>query len=176
MENSESVLSADSGLETQEIISLNKFVILSIISFGLYPFWWTYKAWRFFRDEHNLEVMPAARTLFSIIFLYSLFNKILLFAKNNGYTKSYPPILLHAVAVIIGLMGYLPVPYFLISILGFIAFIPPFQALNFAKINDPGVATIERTSFNTRQIVVMILGGLLWVLNLWAILAMSFLG
>jgi hypothetical protein len=128
MEKSESVFSADSSLETQEIISLNKFVILSILSFGFYPFWWTYKAWRFFRDEQNLDIMPAARTLFGIIFLYSLFNKTLLFARNNGYTKSYTSILLHAAFVVLILLSYLPEPYFLIYILNFIVFIPPFQA------------------------------------------------
>lgn len=175
MENSENIFSADSSLESQEIISLNKFVILSILSFGLYPFWWTYKAWRFFRDEHNLDIMPAARALFSYIFLYSLFNRILLFARNNGYTKSYHSILLHAVFVVVISLSYLPEPYFLISLLNFIIFIPAFQALNFAKMNDPRVAAIETTSFNKRQIVVLTLGSLLWLLNLWAIFANAFL-
>ena len=35
-------------IEPQYIISANKFVVLSFITFGLYTVWWFYKAWRFF--------------------------------------------------------------------------------------------------------------------------------
>ena len=79
MENQDKIL--DSGdLETmddveEQIISLNKFIFLSIISFGTYEIWWIYKAWKFFQQKEGLDIMPAARAIFSIIFLNTLFNK-----------------------------------------------------------------------------------------------------
>ncbi len=35
-------------IENLKVISVNKFIFLSLISFGLYPIWWMFKAWRFF--------------------------------------------------------------------------------------------------------------------------------
>ncbi len=57
------------------IISLKRFIFLSIISLGLYELWWIFKAWRFFAIKDHLNIMPAARAIFSIFFLYSLFKK-----------------------------------------------------------------------------------------------------
>ncbi|EXE34023.1 hypothetical protein J571_4043, partial [Acinetobacter baumannii 554515] len=59
-------------IENLKVISVNKFIFLSLISFGLYPIWWMFKAWRFFLIKDKLNIMPAARAIFSIFFLYSL--------------------------------------------------------------------------------------------------------
>ena len=81
-------------VEEQKIISLNKFIFLSIISFGLYELWWIYKAWGFFKQREKLNIIPAVHAIFSIFFLISLFNKILHFAKEKGYGNNYSSILL----------------------------------------------------------------------------------
>ncbi|MDA3491284.1 DUF4234 domain-containing protein, partial [Acinetobacter sp. AOR33_HL] len=52
-------------IENLKIISVNKFIFLSLISFGLYPIWWMFKAWRFFLIKDKLNIMPAARAIFS---------------------------------------------------------------------------------------------------------------
>jgi hypothetical protein len=161
MEISEDNSSAHQHSQVEEVISVNKFVILSIFSLGLYPFWWTYKAWRFFQEKDELDIIAPARTLFSYIFLSSLFKRILGFARENGYAKTFHPALLHAAYVIIILSSYLPEPYFLISLLNFVIFIQPFEALNFAKMNTADIVAVEKTSFNFRQIVLMLIGGLI---------------
>lgn len=56
-------------IENLKVISVNKFIFLSLISFGLYPIWWMFKAWRFFLIKDKLNIMPAARA----IFLYSFY-------------------------------------------------------------------------------------------------------
>ena len=77
MENQDEIL--DSGnlqmtndVEEQKLISLNKFITLSIISFGTYPIWWIYKAWRFYQQKEKLDIRPRARAFFSI-FLIAFF-------------------------------------------------------------------------------------------------------
>ncbi len=55
-------------IENLKVISVNKFIFLSLISFGLYPIWWMFKAWRFFLIKDKLNIMPAARAIFSIFF------------------------------------------------------------------------------------------------------------
>ena len=43
------------GVEEQKIMSLKRFIFLSIISFGLYPIWWIFEAWRFFMQKNKLD-------------------------------------------------------------------------------------------------------------------------
>ena len=50
--------------------------------------------------------------------------------------------------------------------LDFIFFIPPFKALNFAKQNSTEIIAAEQTSFNTRQIVLIVIGVIFWALVL----------
>ena len=153
-------------VEEQKIISLNKFILLSIISFGLYEIWWTYKAWDFFNQKEKLNVNPAIRTIFSIIFLIPLFNKILRFAKERGYNDSYPSILLFVGVFVVNFLAYLPNPFGLIALLGFVFFILPFKALNFAKRNSTDFIVTEQTSYNGRQIALIVIGGIFWALVL----------
>ncbi|MUT81012.1 tyrosyl-tRNA synthetase, partial [Acinetobacter baumannii] len=42
-------------IENLKVISVNKFIFLSLISFGLYPIWWMFKAWRFFLIKDKLN-------------------------------------------------------------------------------------------------------------------------
>ena len=43
------------GIEEQKTMSLKRFIFLSIISFGLYPIWWIFEAWRFFMQKNKLD-------------------------------------------------------------------------------------------------------------------------
>jgi len=52
--------------------------------------------------------------------------------------------------------------------LTFIFFIPPFKALNFAKQNSSDLIVTEQTSFSSRQIVLIVIGFIFWVLFLLA--------
>ena len=171
MENQDKFLEDDNlevtyVVEEQKIISLNKFILLSVISFGLYEIWWIYKAWGFFNQKEKLNINSALRTIFSIIFLIPLFNKILRFAKEKGYNDSYPSILLFVGFFVVNFMAYLPDPFWLVAILGFVFFVLPFKALNFAKRNSTDFIVTEQTSYNGRQIALIVIGGIFWTLVL----------
>lgn len=153
-------------VDNQEIISLNKFILLSIISFGGYPIWWMYKTWNFFKQKEKSDIMPVARTIFCIFFLNTLFNKILEFAKENGYSYSYSSSTLFACFFIGKYLSLLPDPMWLLSIFSFIFIIPPFNALNFAKKNSTNIIVIEQSGFNIKQIVLIVLGTIFWGLVL----------
>src|SRR5438067_149581 len=99
MENQDQILDSDilnkeADLETEYIISVNKFILLSLSTFGLYEIWWFYKAWRFFRQKDELDIMPAARALFAIFFINSLFNRILIYANEKSYYADFSPVAL----------------------------------------------------------------------------------
>lgn len=171
MENQEEILDANvsqpiNKIEEQKIINLNKFIVLSIISFGLYPIWWIYKAWRFYQQKENLDIMPAARAIFSIFFLTSLFNKILSFAKEKGYEEHFYSVGLFIGFIVGNFLAKLPDPFWLISILSFVFLIPPFKALNYAKQNSNEFVVTEQTSYSGRQIGLIVVGIIFWGLVL----------
>lgn len=149
-------------IENLKVISVNKFIFLSFISFGLYQIWWIFKAWRFFLIKDKLNIMPAARAVFSIFFLYSLFNRIKNHAKEQGYINDFSPGWMYLAYLITTLLVYLPEPYWLISLCDIIFLIPAFKALNYAQKQI--VTTIEQEKFNTSQIILIIIGSIMWLL------------
>ncbi|MNQ98356.1 hypothetical protein D3C85_1140410 [compost metagenome] len=54
----------------------------------------------------------------------------------------------------------------LASILSAAFFMPPFNALNFAKRNSPDLVIVEQTAFNIRQYVLIVVGAIIWGLFL----------
>uniref|UniRef100_UPI00124CE337 hypothetical protein n=1 Tax=Acinetobacter sp. TUM15105 TaxID=2609139 RepID=UPI00124CE337 len=145
-------------------ISLNKFIDLSIISFGLYQIWWVFKAWRFFLIKDKLNIMPAARAVFSIFFLYSLFNRIKTYSKEQEYPHDFSSGWMYLAYLITNLLVYLPEPYWLISLCDIIFLIPAFKALNYAQKQIE--TTIEQEKFNTSQITLITIGSIMWLLIL----------
>ncbi len=175
MENQDSVLEEDQSsinylVEEQKVISVDKFIVLSIVSFGLYNVWWMYKAWRFFSQKDRLDIMPAARAIFSIFFLISLGDRILVYAREKGYNNNYSSVLLLIGFVIVNLMSRLPDPFWLVSIASFIFLIPPFMALNYAKRHSTELLVTEQTSYNGRQIGLIVFGVIFWLLVLLGLL------
>jgi len=89
---------------------------------------------------------------------------------NKGYQKRYSSSFLFIGFFIINMMGNLPDPLWLVSFLSFTCVIPPLKAYNYAIRNSDNYSVIERPGFNTRQIVLLIIGivfmGLV-VLGLW---------
>lgn len=149
-------------IENLKVISVNKFIFQSFISFGLYQIWWIFKAWRFFLIKDKLNIMPAARAVFSIFFLYSLFNRIKNHAKEQGYINDFSSGWMYLAYLITTLLVYLPEPYWLISLCDIIFLIPAFKALNYAQKQI--VTTIEQEKFNTSQIILIIIGSIMWLL------------
>jgi hypothetical protein len=161
---------SDSNIEDQYIINEKKFIILSVLTFGLYELWWIYKSWRFFKQKDMPEIQPAARALFSIFFLTSLFNRILQYAKENNYTESYNSFSLFIFFFLANLLSRLPEPYWLLSTFSFVFLLPSFKAFNYARKNSTEYNVIEQDNFNARQIVLMLFGLIFWILVIMALL------
>jgi len=151
------------NIDEQRVFSTNKFIILSILTFGLYTVWWAYKAWLFFQQKDELEIMPAIRAYFGVIFLIPLTNRILDYAKQKGYQNKYSPILIFVCFVVCSLLGYLPQPFWLIAYLNVVFLIPPFKALKFAKQNSQEITVIKQSSFSKRQIFLIVIGATCWI-------------
>lgn len=163
----------ENQIEPQYIISANKFALLCFITFGFYNIWWFYKSWRFFQQKENTDLAPAIRTIFGIVFMIPLFYRIINLAKRNGYDNTYSSGLLYILYLAATLFSYLPNPYWLISVFTFIILLPPFKALNFARIQNTIYNPIEQKSFNGRQIFLIVIGSIFWVLILISTFVLS---
>jgi hypothetical protein len=154
-----------------DILDVNKFFMLSLLSLGLYEVWWMYKAWRFFKEKENLDILPVARAIFSILFIHSLFEKIQRFAQSNGYTKTYSSGLLTAIFILLNLIvTRLPDPYWMIAFASIFCFAQPLSAFNFA-IENSRVYAAKRSGYSAGEIVVVILGAIFWVLIIIELMA-----
>lgn len=157
------------GVEAQKIMNLKRFIFLSIGSLGLYPIWWTFEAWRFFMQKDHLDIMPAMRTILAYFFIYSLFNKIQMYAEGQGYTQKFSSIFMCMGFIACSLLVKLPDPYWLISIFSFVFLIPAFQALNYAKLNSQELHTVQMKKFSLPQKFLIAFGIVFWILILTAL-------
>ncbi len=146
-----------------ELISARKFIILVLITFGLYGLWWNYKAWQFIEQHEKPGISPVFRTLFGIFYLPFLFQQILKMAKEKGYGASYSPWLLFTVIVAFEILSNISIVLFLISAIEIFLFIPPFKALNYAIRHAKDIEVVEQETFNTPQIVLIVLGVIAWI-------------
>lgn len=94
------------------------------------------------------------------------FDRVQDFTQSKGYTKTFS-----SVGCFLGVIGFnfasrLPEPYFLISFLSFLFFVPAVEALNHGIRNSADYDVTETERFNARQLILLIAGGIFWVLVL----------
>jgi hypothetical protein len=67
---------ADLAIETAStefyVVSLRKFWLLLMATFGLYSYYWFYRHWARYRVRNHEPLWPVARAIFSIFFVHSL--------------------------------------------------------------------------------------------------------
>ena len=70
-----------------------KLAVMMVVTLGLYQLYWFYKQWDRVRDAGD-NVAPAARAIFTIVFCYSLFRRIIDSTHAVGVQTRLPPLLL----------------------------------------------------------------------------------
>lgn len=151
-------------IEYSNYISTEKFIIYSILSFGIYELVWMYRNWKFIKERENLDIMPFWRAVFAIFFIYDLSEKLLKIAKKYKYKKSYSSVLITIFFIVLALISKLPDPFWLISILGVVPLLYPLAACNYYwKKND---LNFQERSLKWWHIILIILGICWWILVL----------
>lgn len=73
------------------IVAVPKFVILFIMTLGIYSVYWFYKNWSRFKLTHKVSMWPVMRGLFSIFFAHSLFRRVNESLENKSLDYSWAP-------------------------------------------------------------------------------------
>jgi len=137
-------------------------MILAFFTMGLYNLWWVYKAWMFFQEKEKRDINPALRTIFSTIFLIPLFYKAEKIMLPNRVLRSMVSIFWFVGILIFSLIAYLPSPESFMSVLSILFFIQPVIAFNDMLDTSDDVTVIEQSSFNWKQIILLVVGGIFW--------------
>ena len=135
---------------------------MSFFTLGLYNFWWVYKTWSFFKEKGKTDINPALRTIFSTIFLIPLFYKAEKITVPGKIARILISILWFAGILFFSLLAYLPAPSSFISVLSIVFFIQPVSAFNRMLDNSEDVMVIVQPSFNWKQIILLVIGGIFW--------------
>ena len=130
-------------------VSVGKFAGLSLLTFGLYSFYWFYKNWQYVRERDQSTIWPFWRMVFQPIWLYPLIANI---RRHHGEDEAARvpggALLTIAYPVLLAFLQ-LPNPYLLIGFCSFVVFLPIVTAIN--RINGPSEAYDAHSRFKLRH-------------------------
>ncbi len=139
-----------------------KFAAMSICTFSLYEIYWSYKNWRIIKERDRPDIMPFWRALFHPLWHYSLLTELDKTLESPALSKAINRGSLAAIVVLLDLAVRLPDPYWLVSLLGFVAFLPALVAMQ--KRQSSGAIQEQSSSFHPANLIAYLLGGPLVVL------------
>ena len=149
--------------ESYPLVSPTKFLILCLITLGLYGLWWQYKAWRFFRQWQQTDTWPVMRALFSLFTFHELLATINQFARHTGgSTPIQNTSGLVTGYVILSLLARLPDPFWLIHVGASWFLVPAYRAFRDAMLEAPVYGGSDQANFSTRQVVLLSAGIVFW--------------
>jgi hypothetical protein len=141
-------------------VSPLKLYVMSVVTFGLYELFWTYKNWFYVEDHTNKRLSPLFRTLFSIIWFYDLIREINKAGEAQGIKGTLSPWLLAFGYVVLGIFANIFAPLYL---LWMAILIPVQKHINLMNRNSPTPINDKFTALNI-AIIVIFAGYWAWVL------------
>ena len=119
-------------------VGVSKFIVLSVLTWGLFDFYWFYKNFALYKKKIDDDSIPLARAIFSPIFAYYLFIAVNMRLEGKGYKKLLPAGSL-AVAYFLLNLGGRFLPEALATLTSFLIFIPLLGAnkqINLLNLDD----------------------------------------
>ena len=139
-------------------VRIDKFVILSLVTLGLYQFVWFYRNWRYIKTSEGTSIWPWARALFYPFWYYPMLKRLDVQGKG----------LLAAALLILILLGgrsgiadsYYPFDFFLLflafTLLSVLLLIPAVKAVN--DLNERSGTRPPSFGWRRRSAAVLVLG------------------
>ncbi len=151
--------------EISQVIPVFRFILLSIVTAGIYQIVWMYKQWVFFKKKDNLDIMPFWRAIFSVLFIFALSERISGLEKKNEQRKIFLVVVLPIIWIVLCYSQRLPDPYWLIAYLNVVPLI--FTLLRMNKYWKKKEKKTIPKSFNWWQIILIIIGALFFIMIVW---------
>jgi len=156
-------------------VSTTKLVLLSTATLGLYEIYWFYKNFKAIKEADNGNISVLGRSIFSIFYCNTLFEKVFALAKKNNYPASYSSGMISALYVVLLLIGRVwgklenvdPVLALILFVVAYLTPIPLVivqKAVNFNNSKIKG-QPVHNTKFTVWEILIVIVGGIFVVLS-----------
>jgi hypothetical protein len=149
-------------------VSLPKFVVMSVVTWGIYNLYWAYKQWVHI-SARGESISPFWRAFFSPIWSFSLFERIKVDASTRGVAVYWSSGLLGFVYLVMGVLYRLPDPFWLLSLLSFLPLVPAVRAV--IAIHERSTGTRDRNSYFGAVNVIGIIVGVGFLLLVIAAMA-----
>lgn len=144
------------------VVSPFKFVAMSICTFGIYEIYWSYKNWRFIKDRDGSNIMPFGRAFFYPLWHYSLLTELNKTLGSQVLSNGFVRGALAAGVLILNFTVRLPDPYWLLSMLTILCFLPAILAMRGQGTTN---ALRDRPkSFHPSNLIAYLIGGPLFLL------------
>ncbi len=134
-----------------------KFIVLSIVTFGIYELYWFYQNWRFIQERDRSAIRPFWRMVFSPIWCFSLCKDV---NAHGGSISTGAAIGVAAGYFIISAFARLPDPWWLTGLLSFLPLllvVAQINALNQAR----GARAEYHSRFKAAHVAISVFGALL---------------
>ena len=140
-------------------VRIDKFVILSLVTLGLYPVVWFYRNWRYIKTSEGTSIWPWARALFFPLWYYPMLKRLDVQGKG---------LLAAAVLILFGIADVLsvafvdsvsPLGFFLLlafTLLAVLLLIPAVKAIN--DLNERSGTRPPSFGWRRRSAAVLVLG------------------
>ena len=137
--------------------SFTKFILLDACTFGLYEVYWNYRNWKYIKQRDQSDLRPFWRAIFFPLWFYALLNDI---SKVTG--KKFFHSMVYKWALVIAIVAFalaarLPDPFWLITLLGFLPFLPVISVIERLNIAE-GVTASKATSHRPVHYAIYLLG------------------
>lgn len=134
-----------------------KLVLMSLLTSGIYDFYWFYKNWQLYRKRTGKIIMPGWRAVFSPLWAYGMFSNICDMAGTSGVRTTFNPGTLALAYAGIFVTDFLPAPLDYISYGTFIPLIIANElAAAVSRANDP--AYVENNRLSIGNLIAIVLG------------------
>ena len=142
-----------------------KLILLCVLTLGIYEVYWFYKNWKAVQLQEQKRILPFWRAVFSLLFCYSLFKRIVLAAKQKGYQPKMQHGALAVLYIAFSALYKLPDPFGYVSLLAFIPLVHASDAIRFINRSLDATYT-DVQPLATAEVILAIVGGILWVLTI----------
>jgi hypothetical protein len=159
------VLSDGSTVAEHEFfqVGVQKFVVLSLCTLGLYELYWCYKNWHRIKARTRETASPFWRGAFAPLWGFSLFRRIHERAIALSATVDWNANALGAGYLLLSACWRLPSPWSLISLGTFIPFIPVLKTVR--MLNSRSIAAEgSNESYSGANIATIVFGGIVLIL------------
>jgi hypothetical protein len=139
-------------------VSVLKFALMSMCTFGLYHIYWAYKQWNRIGSQTGESMLVWARAIFLGIWNFSLFSRVHSAAELKGVAAGWNYIVLATLVVLLGVTYRLPEPWAMLALLSFLAYLPVIATIEKINVRSGPAEESPNRNFSAWNIVGLVIG------------------